>query len=139
MASIGVPFLAESARFENGRSHLISVSEDRLYLPQVGEIKFPTSGDGFSRTFVYTSSNNTICAISAHREREKNVLGTLFGLPPRVSLVIVLAIAAFVVYYMVSTHTAQPLDIIALVLLGFALVRLLLKTTRPKVQEDEGD
>ncbi len=105
----------------------------------MGEIKFPTSSDDFSRIFVYTSSNDAICAISAQREREKKVLGTLFGLSPRVSLVIVLAIAAFVVYYMVSTHTAQPLDILALVLLGFDLVRLLLKIMRPNVQEDEGD
>jgi Flp pilus assembly protein TadB len=49
--------------------------------------------------------------------------------------VIVLAVAAYVVYHIVSTGTVQPLTIILLILLGFGLVRSLFRMRR-KVQEE---
>lgn len=65
-------------------------------------------------------------------------MGALLGIPPRFMLVIILVIAAYVVYHMVSTHTAQPLYIIILIILEFALARLLFKM-RPKAQIDDDD
>jgi len=65
------------------------------------------------------------------------MLGIL-RLPPLLTLVIVLvivlAVAAYVVYHIVSVGTIQPLAAIALVVLGFALVRSLFRM-RHKVQE----
>jgi len=49
-----------------------------------------------------------------------------------------LALAAFLVYRIVAAGTAQPLTIILLVLLAFALVRVLFKMWH-KAQESEGD
>jgi len=53
-------------------------------------------------------------------------------------LVIVLAVAAYLVYHIATSGTVQPLAIIALVLLGFALVRVLFRLRR-KVQQEESD
>ena len=52
-------------------------------------------------------------------------MGALLRLPPLVTLVIALAVGAYVIYHIVSTGKAQPLAIIALVLVGFGLLRSL--------------
>jgi|GraSoiStandDraft_36_1057302.scaffolds.fasta_scaffold1095998_1 hypothetical protein len=62
----------------------------------------------------------------------------LLRLPPLPSLVILLAIAAFVVYRIASNGSVQPLEIIILIILGFALIRTLLRM-RPKVQGSENE
>ncbi|HEX6556572.1 MAG TPA: hypothetical protein VF026_27675 [Ktedonobacteraceae bacterium] len=62
----------------------------------------------------------------------------LLRLPPLLVLVIVLAIMAYLVYHIVATGTVQPLTIILLVLLGFALVRVLLRMRR-KSQESQSE
>lgn len=62
----------------------------------------------------------------------------LLRLPPLLTLGIILALAAYLVYRIVSAGTAQPLTIILLALLAFALLRVLLKM-RHKVQESESD
>jgi predicted ABC-type exoprotein transport system permease subunit len=62
----------------------------------------------------------------------------LLRLPPLLVLVIVLAIMAYLVYHIVATGTVQPLTIILLVLLGFALVRVLFRMRR-KAQESESE
>ena len=62
----------------------------------------------------------------------------LLRLPPLLTLGIMLALAAFLVYRIVAAGTAQPLTIILLVLLAFALVRVLFKMWY-KAQESEGD
>ena len=62
-------------------------------------------------------------------------MGALLQLPPLLTLVIVLAVAAYVIYHIVSTGTVQPLTIIILILLGFGLVRSLFRMRR-KVQEE---
>lgn len=67
-------------------------------------------------------------------------MGALLGIPPRFMLVIILAIAAYVVYRMVSTETTHTMSIIILVLLGIVLVRTLFRMRpKAKVQEDEDD
>jgi hypothetical protein len=70
------------------------------------------------------------------------MLGIL-RLPPLLTLVLVLvlvlAVAAYVVYHLVSTATVQPLAIIALVLLGFGLVRSLFRMRHKVQEESEGE
>ena len=62
----------------------------------------------------------------------------LLRLPPLFTLGIILALAAYLVYRIVAAGTAQPLTIILLALLAFALLRTLFKM-RHKAQESEGD
>lgn len=62
----------------------------------------------------------------------------LLRLPPLLTLVIVLAISAYLVYHIVATRTVQPLVIIALLLCGFGLVRTLFRM-RHKVQESKSE
>lgn len=62
----------------------------------------------------------------------------LLRLPPLAALVIVLALAAYLVYRIASTGRVQPLTIIFLAVLVFALVRILFRMRR-KVPESEGD
>jgi Flp pilus assembly protein TadB len=62
----------------------------------------------------------------------------LLRLPPLLTLVIVLAVAAYLVYDIASTATVQPLTIIVLVLCGFALIRVLFSMWR-KPQESESE
>jgi hypothetical protein len=62
----------------------------------------------------------------------------LLRLPPLLMLVIVLAVLAYLVYHIAATGTVQPLTIIFLVLLGFALFRVLFRILRkPQVDENE--
>ena len=63
-------------------------------------------------------------------------MGVLLRLPPLITLVSVLAVAAYVIYHFVSTGTAQPLAIIALIVLCFGLV---LRMRRKAQQERESD
>jgi Flp pilus assembly protein TadB len=63
----------------------------------------------------------------------------LLRLPPLLTLVIVLAVAAYVVYHLVSTATVQPLAIIVLVLLGFGLVRSLFRMRHNVQQGSESE
>src|SRR5262249_34902991 len=62
----------------------------------------------------------------------------LLGLSPRVTLVIVGAVLAYVVYRVASTGTVQPLTIILLIVQGFALVRVLwrLRGSRTAPEDD---
>lgn len=62
----------------------------------------------------------------------------LLRLPPLLTLGIILALSAYLVYRIVAAGKAQPLAIIFLVLLALALVRVLFKM-RHKVQESESD
>lgn len=62
----------------------------------------------------------------------------LLRLPPLLTLGIILTLAAYLVYRIVAAGTMQPLPIILLALLAFALVRVLFKM-RHKVQESEND
>jgi hypothetical protein len=62
----------------------------------------------------------------------------LLRLPPLLVLVIVLAVAAYLVYHIAATGTVQPLTIILLVLCGFGFVRTLFRMRR-KVQVGESD
>lgn len=62
----------------------------------------------------------------------------LLRLPPLVMLVIVLALAAFVVYHITAVGRPQPLTVIALLVLGLASVRILWRM-RHKSQERERD
>ena len=66
-------------------------------------------------------------------------MGTLLQLPPLLTLVIVLAVAAYVVYHIVSTGTVQPLTIIILIILGFGLVRSLFRMRRKVQKESESE
>jgi len=65
-------------------------------------------------------------------------VGALLRLPPRVALVLIAAALAFVMYHIVTTGGIQPLVIGALLVLGFALVRTVLRlrtTERERPQE----
>ena len=62
----------------------------------------------------------------------------LLGLPPRLMVVIALAVVAYLVYHIVSSGKVQPLAIIFLVLAVFALVRSLFRLRR-KVQASENE
>jgi hypothetical protein len=62
----------------------------------------------------------------------------LLRLPPLLVLVGVLAIMAYLAYHIAVTRTVQPLTIVFLVLLGFALIRVVFRIRR-KPQEDEGE
>jgi hypothetical protein len=62
----------------------------------------------------------------------------LLRLPPLLTLGIILALAAYLVYRIVTVGTAQPLTIILLILLALALVRVLFKMRR-KAPESESD
>jgi F0F1-type ATP synthase assembly protein I len=66
-------------------------------------------------------------------------LGAPLRLPPFLTLVIVLAVAAYVVYHIVSTGKVQPLTIILLILLGFGLVRSLFRMWRKVREESESE
>ncbi len=55
---------------------------------------------------------------------------TGLGAPPLLILLILLAILAFLVYHIVSVGSAQPLTVIALLVVGFALVRVLFQLLR---------
>ncbi|GHO79045.1 hypothetical protein KSD_68160 [Ktedonobacter sp. SOSP1-85] len=59
-------------------------------------------------------------------------------MPPLLTLGIILALAAYLVYRMVAAGKAQPLTIILLALLAFVFLRVLFKM-RHKVQENESD
>jgi hypothetical protein len=63
---------------------------------------------------------------------------SLLRVPPLARLVIVLAAGAYVVYRIASIGTVQPLTLIALVLLAFAVVRDLYRMRRTS-QENEND
>lgn len=56
----------------------------------------------------------------------------LLGVPPLFILVIALAVLAFLVYHIVSVGKVQPLTGVALVVVGFALVRVLWQLLRKK-------
>ncbi len=51
----------------------------------------------------------------------------LLHLPPVPSLVILFAIMALIFYAIVSTGSVQPLEIVGLVVIGFAVIRLLFR------------
>ena len=62
----------------------------------------------------------------------------LLRLPPLLTLVILLAVVAYLVYHITATGTVQPLAIIVLVLCGFGLVRTLFRMRR-KVEESQSE
>jgi ABC-type siderophore export system fused ATPase/permease subunit len=62
----------------------------------------------------------------------------LLRLPPFLIIGIILALAAYLVYRIVTVGTAHPLTIILLILLAFVLVRVLFKM-RHTAQESESD
>ena len=61
----------------------------------------------------------------------------LLRLPPPLLIAILLAIAGYTVYRIVEAGKIQPLPIIILVVLAFALVRVVWRMVRkPQVSED---
>lgn len=62
----------------------------------------------------------------------------LLRLPPLLALGIVLALVAYLVYHIASTGKVQPLVIIFLAVLAFALARIVFRM-RHKAPESEGD
>ena len=63
---------------------------------------------------------------------------SLLRVPPIARLVIVLAVVVYVGYRIASTGTVQPLTLIALVLLVFAVIHILYRMRRTS-QENEND
>jgi hypothetical protein len=69
-------------------------------------------------------------------------LGALLGLPPLLTLAIVLAVAAYIVFRIVSTGRVQPLEIVILVVLGLGFVRSLYRISiqrKAQASENEDD
>jgi hypothetical protein len=61
----------------------------------------------------------------------------LFGVPRIVALVVVLALLGYVGYRIASVGRPQPVAILALVGLGYALVRAVLRLRHPAPEHDD--
>ncbi len=62
----------------------------------------------------------------------------ILRLPPLFVLVVVLALAAYMVYHMASTGDVQPVAVIILLFLGFVLIQILFGMMR-KSDESESE